>query len=64
MTAKNGARRPPRWLFALLTAGAFLACGIYLGMIRIEGATTGHILRAAVFGAFGLLMLWGVLGKR
>ena len=55
---------PPRWVFAILTAGAFLASGVYLGMIRVEGATTGDVIRAAAFGALGLLTLWGVTGKR
>jgi hypothetical protein len=62
--AESGARRPPRWFFAILTVGALLASGIYLGMMRLEGATTGHIVRATVYGVFGLLMLWGALGKR
>ena len=33
-------------------------------MMRLEGATTGHVVRAAVYGVFGLLMLWGALGSR
>ena len=54
----------PRWLFSILTVGGFIACGIYLGMIRAEGMSTIHAIRVAGFGIFGLLMLWGVLGKR
>jgi len=61
---KRGVRPPLRWLFTILTVGALLASGIYLGMIRIEGASTGHIVRAVGYGAFGLLMLWGAIGKR
>ncbi len=57
-------RLPPRWLFAILAAGGFLASGIYLGMIRAGDATTGHMVRAAAYGVMGLLMMWGVLGKR
>ena len=55
---------PPRWVFAILTVGAFLASGVYLGMIRVEGATTGDVIRAAAFATLGLFMLWGVMGKR
>ena len=57
-------KSPPRWFFSILVVGGFVACGIYLGMIRAEGVSTGHIIRAAGFGILGLLMLWGVLGKR
>jgi len=63
MTERN-TKSPPRWFFSILVVGGFVACGIYLGMIRAEGASTGHIIRAAGFGILGLLMLWGVLGKR
>jgi len=59
MKASGG--RPPRWLFAILTVGGLLASGIYLGMMRVEGAITGHVVRAVAYGAFGLLMLWGAL---
>ena len=55
---------PPRWLFAIIMVGSFLACGIYLGLIRAEGAATEHVVRVAVYGVVGLLMLRGVLGKR
>ncbi len=62
--ANRIARIPPRWFFAILAAGGFLASGIYLGMIRAEDATTGHIVRGTAYGLLGLLMMWGVLGKR
>ena len=57
-------RTPPRWFFGILAAGALWASGVYFGMIRVEGASTGHIIRAIGFGVFGFLMLWGTLGKR
>ena len=59
----NSIRRggPPRWVFTIIMVGALLSCGIYLGMMRIEGATTGNIIRAAGFALLGALMLWGVL---
>jgi len=51
-------------MFAILVVGGFIACGIYIGMIRIDGASTGHVVRAIGFGIMGLLMLWGVIGKQ
>ena len=63
MTRSTGRGLPP-WIFTVLMVGGFLACGIYLGMMRAEGATAGHVLRAVGFGALGFLMLWGVLAKR
>ena len=62
--ANRGARLPPRWFFAILAAGGFLASGIYLGMIRAEDATTGNMVRATLYGLLGILMMWAVLGKR
>ena len=56
-------RRFPSLLFGILAAGGLLASGIYLGMMRFGGATTGHVVRATVFGVFGLLMLWGAIKK-
>ena len=55
---------PPRWLFAIVMVGSFLACGIYLGLIRAEGAETGYVVKVAVYAVIGLFMLWGTLGKR
>jgi hypothetical protein len=54
----------PRWLFAILAVGGLLASGIYLGIMRLDGASTGNIVRAALFGVFGLLMLLGATGGR
>jgi hypothetical protein len=55
---------PPRWLFAIVLAGSCLACGIYLGLIRAEGAETGYVIRVVVYGIIALFMLWGTLGRR
>ena len=57
-------KRRGEWFFAVLMVGGFLAAGIYTGMTRAEGAGGGNALRAAAFFAFGLLMLWRVLGTR
>lgn len=62
--AERRIKPPPRWVFSILVVGAFVACGVYLGIIRAEGVSTGHVIRAVGFGVLGLLMLWGVLGKR
>jgi hypothetical protein len=64
MVAGRRAKLPPRWFFSILVVAAFVACGIYLGTIRVAGVSTGHVVRAGAFGVLGLLMLWGVLGKR
>lgn len=57
-------RTLPRWLFVVFTIGGLLASGIYLGIARVEGASTGVVLRAVGYGAFGLLMLWGAVARR
>jgi len=64
VVAERRSNLPPRWFFSILVVGTFVACGIYLGMIRVEGVSAGHLGRAVGFGVLGLLMLWGVLGKR
>lgn len=55
---------PPRWLFAILACGGLWASGLYLGISYAGDATTGTIVRTILYGLFGLVMLWGVLGKR
>ena len=52
-------RRVPWWVFAVIAVGALLACGTYLGIMSVEGPSTGHLVRAVVFGVLGLVMLWG-----
>jgi len=56
--------RPPRWVFAIPMVGGLLACGIYLGMMRVAGVSTGDLVRAIGFGLLGLGMLWAVLARR
>jgi hypothetical protein len=63
--AVTGDRRvPPRWLYSVLSVAGLVACGIYLGMMRVEGPSTGHVVRAVAFGVVGLAMFWGATGKR
>ena len=54
---------PPRWVFTVIMVGALLSCGIYLGTMRVEGTSTGNIIRSAGFALLGALMLWGVLAR-
>ena len=54
----------PRWLFTCLAVAGFWASGLYLGMIRVEGALASFTVRTIAFGLFGLLMLWGSLARR
>jgi hypothetical protein len=54
----------PRWLFAIISVGAFIACGIYLGMMRIEGLTTPDLIRSMGYFVVGLVMFWGLLSNR
>ena len=63
MVEKEGGR-PPCWLFTILMVGGLVTGGLYLGMIRVEGVSTGLLIRAIGFSVFGLLMLWGVLARR
>ena len=59
---KGGA--PPRWLFTVLMVLGFISGGLYLGMMRVEGLSTGSLVRAVGYGALGFIMLWGVLARR
>ena len=61
---KTGTRTFPRWGFAILAAGGLWASGVYVGMIRAAGTSTGDVAGAIGFGLLGLVMLWGVLGRR
>ena len=61
---KARTRRFPRWGFAVVGAGALWASGVYVGMIRAGGADHADVAGAVGFGLLGLLMLWGVLGRR
>jgi len=55
---------PPNWLFVVLMIAGFMASGLYLGMMRADGVSTGAAWRAAGFGALGIVMLLGVLSRR
>jgi hypothetical protein len=53
----------PRWIFTLIAIGAFIACGIFIGKLSIEGVTALRLLQAIAFGILGLLMFWGAQAK-
>ncbi len=55
---------PPRWLFVIVMVGGFIASGIYIGMMRVEGISSGNLLGTMGFGALGLFMMRGALAKR
>ena len=61
---RNVTHQPPVWLFTFLEIGAFIACGIYIGLTKAEGFSTGNTIRIIVFGLFGFVMLWGVLDRK
>jgi len=56
--------RPPSWRFTILMVGGFIACGLYLGLMRARGVSAADLVRAIGFGVLGFLMLWGVLARR
>jgi len=61
MTPKRNG--PSRWLYFILGVGALLASGIYLGIARTDGLTTGGGLRIILFGLLGILWVF-LFGRR
>jgi hypothetical protein len=57
-------RSMPRWVYIILSIGTAWASGIYLGIIRTEGASCPDIIRIIGFGVFAILMAGGALAKR
>ncbi|MFC2023780.1 hypothetical protein ACFLT5_03480 [Chloroflexota bacterium] len=51
--------RFPWWLFAIISIGALLASGVFLGIMSVEGLTAMRMAQAAGFGLLGLAMFWG-----
>jgi hypothetical protein len=56
-----GERRVPWWLFGIISAGALLASGIYVGVMSVEGASGIRLSEATAFGLLGLTMFWGAI---
>lgn len=51
----------PQWIFVILAIGGLLACGIFIGVMSLEGFTTKRLLQAVGFGVLGLIMFWGAI---
>jgi amino acid permease len=51
--------RVPWWLFGVISIGALVATGIYVGIMSVEGTTGGRLAAAAGYGLLGLIMFWG-----
>lgn len=54
----------PKWLFAIIAIGGLVACGIFLGIMSVEGVTGMRLVQTAGFGIMGLLMFWGAIQSR
>ena len=61
---KSRVRPFPKWAYVLLAVCGLLASGLYGGILSSEGFTAAHMLKAAGFGLFGLLMFWAALSNR
>lgn len=61
---KTGKSSFPRWLFALIAIGGLVACGIYIGILSVEGLTSMRLVQAGGFGILGLIMFWGAYQRR
>lgn len=55
---------PPQWLLTIVMACGFVACGLYLGMMRVQGASTGDLIRSVGYGMLALVMLWALMARR
>ena len=55
--------QPPSLFLLVIAIGAFVACGIYLGVMRVEGVSTGDLIRAVGFGVVGVLILWIAIAR-
>jgi hypothetical protein len=51
-------------MFIVLTVGGLVASGIFVGIMRVEGATTGNVIRVIGYGVFGLVMLWRAVKRK
>ena len=60
----NRTKAFPRWIYRVLSAGSFIATGVYLEKGVLEGFTAGTIVRIVVFFVLGCLWTWGALGTR
>ena len=53
-------RKFPRLIFAVISIGALIASGIFLGIMTVEGYSTIRLVSALGFAGLGLVLFWGV----
>ena len=58
---KNKKKSFPRWIFAIIAIGTLVACGIFVGIMSVEGATSLRFIQAIGFGLVGLVTFWGAI---
>jgi hypothetical protein len=51
----------PKWLFSIVAVGGWVACGIFIGIMSVEGISMVRVLQAVGFGILGGLMTWGAV---
>ncbi len=51
----------PRWIFVMIAIGGLVACGIFIGIMSVEGATSLRFIQAIGFGLMGLVTFWGAI---
>jgi hypothetical protein len=54
----------PWWIFGVIAIGTFIASGIFIGIMSVEGMETTDLLKAIGYAIVGLLMFWGAVNKR
>jgi len=55
---------PPKWMFAAIAGGAFMASGIYIGIFTAKGFIDDHLAKAILFCVLGLLMSRAAYAQR
>lgn len=48
-------RTPSRWFFFAIGIGSLMASGIYIGIAKTAGSSSGRAIPAVIFGVLGLL---------
>jgi hypothetical protein len=52
---KQKKRTPPRWFYFAIGIGSLMASGIYIGIGKTAGFSSGRVIPAVIFGVLGLL---------
>lgn len=53
----------PGWIFAIIAIGGLVACGIFVGIMSVEGVTSSRFIQAIGFGLIGLATFWGAIQR-